>query len=106
MLWHVVKFRIRPEVGADEREAFTRLLGGLAGVVPSLRFARVAPSIDEPDVIGLLTGFDDAQGLEAYKIHEAHLPVIEMTKALSAEITRLDMETADPPDALPLWATA
>lgn len=102
MLWHVVKFRIKPEVGADERDAFTALLGGLAGVVPSLRFARVAPSLDEPDVIGLLTGFDDVAGLEAYKVHEAHLPVIAMAQALSAEITRLDMVTDDPPDALSL----
>lgn len=102
MLWHVVKFRMRPEVTAAERAEFTALLEGLAGAIPSLRFVRVAPSIDEADVVGLLTGFDDAQGLEAYKVHDAHLPVIEMAKALSAEITRLDMESADPSDALPL----
>lgn len=102
MLWHVVKFRLKPDVDARRRAAFEDMLRGLAGAVESLRFVRVAPSIDEPDVVGLLTGFDDAEGLEAYKIHPAHLPVIEEAKAVSAEITRLDVETADAPDTLPL----
>lgn len=102
MLWHVVKFRMRPEVTAAERAEFTALLEGLAGAIPSLRFARVGPSIDEADVVGLLTGFDDVAGLEAYKVHEAHLPVIEMINALSVETVRLDLVTDDPSDALPL----
>lgn len=102
MLWHVVKFRYKPEIDAQRRAAFEDTLRGLAGAIESLRFVRVGPSIDEPDVVGLLTGFDDAGGLEAYKIHPAHLPVIAEAKAVSGEITRLDIETADPPDALPL----
>lgn len=104
VLWHVVKFRLRPEVGPGDRAAFERMLADLAGAVPSLRFVRVAPSVDEPGVVGLLTGFDDADGLEAYKVHEAHLPVIARARELSAEIVRLDVETPDPPDALPLRA--
>lgn len=101
MLWHVVKFRLRPEVDEAQRTEFEDLLNGLAGAIESLRFVRVAASIDEPDVVGLLTGFDDAAGLEAYKIHPAHVPVIRMAQALSAEIVRLDVETADPSDTLP-----
>lgn len=102
MLWHVVKFRLKPEVGADQRAELTEALRGLAGVVETLRFIRVAPSIDEPDVVGLLTGFDDVDGLEAYKVHPAHVPVVALAQAVSAEIVRLDVETPDPPDALPL----
>lgn len=102
MLWHVVKFRLRPDVDEAQRAEFTDLLNGLAGAIEPLRFIRVAASIDEPDVVGLLTGFDDVAGLETYKIHAAHVPVIRMAQALSAEIVRLDMETADPSNALPL----
>jgi hypothetical protein len=65
VLWHVVKFRMGPAVTPADREDFTALLRGLTGAIPSLRFLRVAPSLDEADVVGLLTGFDDAQGLEA-----------------------------------------
>lgn len=102
MLWHVVKFRYKAEIDAQRRDAFEDMLRGLAGAVETLRFVRVGPSMDEPDVVGLLTGFDDAEGLEAYKIHPAHLPVIEEVKAVAAEVVRLDLFTDDPADTLPL----
>jgi len=102
VLWHVVKFRLHPEISAVERTEFEQLLAGLAGQIPSLRFVRVAASIDESDVVGLLTGFDDVAGLEAYKVHAAHVPVIERTREIATEVVRLDVETPDPSDALPL----
>lgn len=104
MLWHVVKFRLKPDVDDARRAEFEQSLRGLAGVVESLRFVRVAPSVDEPDVVGLLTGFDDVEGLEAYKTHPAHLPVIALAREVSADVVRLDMPTPDPGDALPLQA--
>lgn len=104
MLWHVVKFRYKTEIDQTRRAAFEQMLRDLAGVIETLRFVRVGASIDEPDVLGLLTGFDDAEGLEAYKVHPAHLPVIAEAKAISADITRLDMFTGDEPGILPLRA--
>lgn len=102
MLWHVVKFRLRTGVSAEQREQFERMLRDLAGRIESLRFVRVGASVDEPDVIGLLTGFDDVEGLEAYKVHPAHLPVLDTVRELAAEVVRLDVVTADPADTLPL----
>lgn len=102
MLWHVVKFRLRPEIGEAERAGLHEALRGLVDSVPSLRFLRVADSVDEPDVVGLLTGFEDVEGLEEYKVHPAHIPVVELARELSAEIVRLDIRTPDPADALPL----
>lgn len=103
MLWHVVKFRLRSEVSADDRAELVRMLAGLADAIPEVRFLRVSDSINEPDVVGLLTGFDDEDALRAYAVHPAHVPVVERAREL-AEITRLDVRTDDPPDALPRQA--
>jgi hypothetical protein len=105
VLWHVVKFRMKPEVGPAERAGLHESLRGLVDSVPSLRFLRVADSIDEPDVVGLITGFEDVAGLDEYKVHEAHVPVVELARELSAEIVRLDIATPDSSDALPLSAS-
>jgi hypothetical protein len=102
MLWHVVRFRFAPETDETDRRALADRLAGLADAIEDLRFVRVAPSLDEPDVLGLLTGFDDATALERYRVHPAHVPVVELARALCAEITRLDVVTDDPADALPL----
>jgi hypothetical protein len=101
MLWHIVTFRFSPEAGVAQRDALVSALTGLIDDIDELRFVRVAPSLDEPDVVGLLSGFDDAADLAVYRDHPAHLPVVARARELCAEITRLDLVTDDPPDALP-----
>ncbi|MBA2529712.1 MAG: Dabb family protein [Euzebyales bacterium] len=101
MLWHIVRFRFPPGVDDGDRQALEASLRSLAGRVPTLRFLRVARSLDEPHVTGLLTGFDDAAGLATYRDHPDHLPVASRAGELCREITRLDLVTDDPPDALP-----
>jgi hypothetical protein len=101
VLWHIVRFRFSPEVKEDDRRELAEALAALPDRIAELRFARVAPSIDEPDVLGLLTGFDDLAGLEVYRDHPAHVPVVTRARELCAEIVRLDVETDDPPAALP-----
>lgn len=102
MLWHVVKFRFAADADAAAREQLATALAGLTDQIAELRFLRVGPSIDEPDVLGLLTGFDDEAGLAVYRDDPAHLPVLAQAKALCAEIVRLDIVSDDPGDILPL----
>lgn len=101
MLWHIVRFRFAGDVEDGERVAFEDSLRGLAGRIDDLRLLRVARAVDEPDVTGLITGFADEAGLGNYRDHPAHVPVVARARELCAEITRLDVATADPPDALP-----
>lgn len=101
MLWHVVTFRFRPGVGDQERDELADALAELIESIDELRFLRVAPAIDDPDVLGLLTGFDDEAGLAAYRDHPAHQPVVARAKELCADVSRLDIVTSDPSHVLP-----
>jgi hypothetical protein len=101
VLWHIVRFRFRPDVDQADREALARSMAGLADTIDELRLVRVAPSVDEPDVLGLITGLDDADALAAYRDHPDHLPVVARARELCEEIVRLDVVTDDPADALP-----
>ncbi len=100
MLWHIVKFRFAEDAASGEREELAMALAGLVGEIDELRFVRVAPSIDDPDVLALLTGFDDEAGLAVYRDHPAHLPVVARAGELCADVIRLDFLTEDPVDAL------
>jgi hypothetical protein len=100
VLWHIVKFRFSEGGTEEDRVAAEEGLRGLAGQIPGLRFVRVARSLDEPDVTGLITGLDDADALAIYRTHPAHVPVARRAAELSSEIVRLDLETPDPADSL------
>lgn len=101
MLWHIVKLRFAPSTTPEERAALERSARELADAIGEIRLLRVAASVDEPDVLGLLTAFDDAAALEAYRHHPAHVPVVARLKELCDEIVRLDVVTGDEPGALP-----
>lgn len=100
MLWHIVTFHFAPDADEADRRSLVTALAGLAESIPEVRFLRVAPSLDDPDVLGLLSGFDDAAALRTYATHEAHLPVIALAAEVCDEVSRLDVLTDDPTDAL------
>jgi hypothetical protein len=93
VLWHIVKFRFHPEVPDADRADLALRLEGMSSSIAELRALHVAPSIDEPDVLGLITCFDDAAALAVYADHPAHTPAAARGRELCAEIIRLDMET-------------
>lgn len=95
MLWHIVKFRFEPTVADDDRVAFEDRLWSLADTIPSLRLVRVARAVGEPDVTGLLTAFDDEEGLVVYRDHPTHQPVLATALELCSDVTRLDLHTPD-----------
>ncbi|CAN5229988.1 MAG: Dabb family protein [Euzebyales bacterium] len=101
MLWHIVTFRFRGDVAAAERDALAAEVRGLPGAIPELALLRVAPAIDDPDVLGVITGFADEAALAVYRDHPEHLPVVARANDLCVSIQRLDMVSDDPHDALP-----
>lgn len=101
MLWHVVKFRFAGDVDQEDRLAFEAMLRRLADDIDVISLLRVARSIDEPDVTGLITGVADEPALAVYRDHPHHQPVLARGRKLCSEIVRLDIITSDPPGALP-----
>jgi len=100
VLWHIVRFRFPDDGDPTARTALEEQLAGLH-TIPEVRLLRVARDIDDPQVTGLLTGFDDEAGLAVYRDHPDHVPVVARARELCESITRLDIATDDPSDALP-----
>lgn len=100
MLWHIVRFRFPDDADPGERERFEADLVGL-DAIGEVRLVRVARDVDDPQVTGLITGFDDVDALAVYRDHPDHVPVVERARQLCESITRLDVPTGDDPSALP-----
>lgn len=95
MLWHIVRFAFRSDVADDERRALEHEMEALAAIDEVVWLA-VARAIDDPQVTGLVSLFEDEEGLAAYRVHHRHVPVVERTRALCETITRLDMAAGTP----------
>ncbi len=80
MVAHVVLLEPRPDLTADEREAFLRALERAASGIPTVRRVRVGRRIRHgagyeggPDFpFAAIFEFDDLAGLRAYLAHPAH----------------------------------
>ena len=99
MIWHIVRFDLGALDEATRQEIETALAALVS--IEEVRWLRVGRDVDEPNVTGLLTAFDDYAGLEAYRVHPEHLPVVERIRSLKVPTVRLDVETDDDPAALP-----
>jgi hypothetical protein len=101
VLWHIVKARFAEGVAEADREAWEQSVIALVDRIPEIRLLRLARSVDEADVTGLITGFDDEHGLAVYRDHPDHRPVVARMRGLCSEVVRLDIVTDDPTTALP-----
>ncbi len=94
MLTHVVCWKIADASSPAGQEKIDSIIAGLeslVGAVPSIRFLSVGPSVvTGPNHwdLGLVVGFDDEVGLEAYQVHPAHQRVGAHIRSLvSAQAT-------------------
>lgn len=97
MLWHIVKFHFRPDVTDGDRRAAEDGIAAMPDEIEVIRFLRLARSIDEPDVTGVLVGFDDADAMAAYAADPVHVPAAQRIDALCAQVIRMDLVTPDDP---------
>lgn len=101
MMWHIVRFRFPADVDDEERRALERDIEGLADAVDEVVWLTVARDVADPTVTGLISLFEDAAGLDAYREHPVHVPVAERARQLSEEVTRLDVAAGSPASASP-----
>lgn len=96
MLWHIVRFTFRAGVAEDERRALEHDMASLDEAIDEVVWLAVARSVDEPAVTGLLSLFEDEDGLASYRVHPRHVPVVERARALCDDIARLDVAAGTP----------
>jgi hypothetical protein len=96
MLTHVVCWKIADASSPAGREKIASIVAGLeslVGAVPSIRSLSVGPSVvTGPNHwdLGLVVGFDDEAGLEAYQVHPEHQKVGAHIRSLVSSQATVD----------------
>jgi len=110
MLVHVVLFRPRPDLTAEDRTALVKAFSRALREIPSIRRGRVGRRVtlgrpyeqlmrDNYEYAAVLE-FDDLAGLKAYLDHPAHTALAERFFDAFAAALMYDFELTDGIDAL------
>jgi hypothetical protein len=96
MITHIVFFRMQStdaaSAEADANELAQRL-NALAGQVPTLRSIEAGVDFSATEAswnVGLISRFDDREGLEAYRVHPAHQEVVKFVQKVTCERAVVD----------------
>ena len=98
ILVHSVYFWLKPELTPEQLADFAAGLRSLAAIeaVKTIYVGKPVPS-DRPVVessytYGLVIGFDDQQGLDAYQVHQVHVAFVKRFKPYWNQIKVYDLE--------------
>jgi len=92
---HIVMFRFKEANKAANIEKVKAMLEALPEKIPTLKSMEVGVDFlhSERSMDLVLTStFDDREGLEAYRVHPAHVEVVEVIKQVSEESRVVDYE--------------
>lgn len=106
MIAHVILFRPRPDLSADEREDLWRSLRDALTHIPSIRGFRIGRRVrhglpgyeqlmHEDFEYAAMLEFDDIEGLKAYLRHPAHVSLGLHFAGSSAAALAYDYELVD-----------
>ncbi len=93
MLTHIVLFKLKDRAVIETARA--RLAALDEGSIESLRSLEVGIDVVQGERsfdIALVATFDDRAGLEAYRVHPAHVEVANYIKAESSAVVSADYE--------------
>ena len=95
MVVHIVMFRFKEENKAANLARVKEMLEALPEKIPSLRSMEVGidflHSERSMDLV-LTSTFDDRERLDAYRVHPAHVEVVNVIKEVSEESRVVDYE--------------
>ena len=95
MLTHIVVWKYKPEVDAEQRREHVARLRRLSGMIPEIQsFAVGADVLGLPRSYhtGLVATFKDRAGLEAYDAHPEHQAVAQLGRTVSEHVASVDFE--------------
>ena len=95
MLTHIVVWKYRADVPAEERAAHIARLRALVGVIPEINSFSVGPDVlhlSRSYDTGLVATFRDRAGLAAYTDHPQHVEVASLGRSLSVHVASVDFE--------------
>ena len=96
MLTHIVCWKYKPEITAEQRADHISKLSALRAVVfPHVSFD-VGPDVmhlDRSFDTGLVSVYTDLAALEAYTVHEEHQKVAALGKEIAERVVSVDFNT-------------
>ena len=98
MLRHVVFFKFKPEVSAQDRQAFLAMLRGLPAKIPQIVSSEVGEDIlgtPRSYHVALVSSFAGRDALDVYAKHPDHQPVIARAREICEAIAAVDYLAAD-----------
>ncbi|KAI5307026.1 hypothetical protein KEM56_005514 [Ascosphaera pollenicola] len=97
-LIHVVLFRLKDGIGAQDVLKFKDLITGMAGKIPGLVEINANPPFLKTAArakgynMGLVATLEKAEDLQVYATHPAHLEVIALKDQICEDALAYDME--------------
>ncbi len=95
MIRHVVLFKFKAGIAAEERKSLYQRLKALPEKVPGVvkpeageDFLRTPRSYD----IALVFGFESREAMDRYQAHPEHVPVVQRAREICDSIVAVDYE--------------
>lgn len=98
MLTHIVCWKYKAEISAEQREEHIAKLRALVGVIPEIESFEVGADIlhlDRSFDTGLTSTFADREALDAYTIHPRHQEVAALGREIAEKVVSVDFINAE-----------
>lgn len=95
MLTHIVIWKYRADVSAEERQEHAARLRKLREIIPEVESLSVGFDVlglPRSYDLGLVAVFRDREGLEAYTVHPEHVAVVQLGRIITEHIASVDFE--------------
>ena len=96
MITHIVIWKYRPDIDQKLRDEHIAMLRRLPSTIDSIKsfsagsdVLRLPRSYDT----GLVSTFDDREGLETYTVHPEHIKVVDFGRNISEHVASVDFES-------------
>jgi hypothetical protein len=102
MLTHIVIWKYRADVSAEERQEHTARLRRLRRIIPEVQSLSVGFDVlglPRSYDLGLVAVFRDRSGLEAYTVHPEHVAVAQFGSSITEHIASVDFEDGEDTDS-------
>lgn len=93
MLTHIVCWKYKAEIGAEQRAEHVAKLKNLFDVVPDILSFSVGADVlhlERSFDTGLVATYADRAALDAYTIHPAHQAVADLGKQIAEKVVSVD----------------
>jgi hypothetical protein len=95
MLTHIVIWKYKTEVGAEQRREHIERLRSLKEIIPEVQSLAVGADVlglSRSYDTGLVAVFQDRAKLDAYTLHPDHVAVADLGRAISEHVASVDFE--------------